>query len=74
VLLLPWWIYVCIIGILGSGYMAFRTSREEKQIDEEFIEKEGQVYIDRIQQAREKKSKLEENLVDSGMKEDQSAS
>lgn len=54
--------------------MAFRTSREEKQIDEEFIEKEGQVYIDRIQQAREKKSKLEENLVDSGMKEDQSAS
>jgi uncharacterized protein YabE (DUF348 family) len=56
--LLPWWIYVCIIGILVSGYMAFKTSREDKIIDNEFIEQEGQVYLDRIEQERQKKREM----------------
>jgi Sporulation protein YhaL len=59
-LLLSWWIYLCIIGILVSGYMAFKTSREDKMIDDEFIEKEGQVYLDRIEQERQKKREIKE--------------
>ncbi|KKI90793.1 hypothetical protein WQ54_18765 [Bacillus sp. SA1-12] len=62
-LLLPWWIYVCIIGILISGYMAFKTAREDKQIDHEFIEKEGQVFIERIEQERQKKRETLEQQV-----------
>ncbi|OAS84006.1 MULTISPECIES: sporulation YhaL family protein [Metabacillus] len=57
-LLLPWWIYVCIIGILVSGYMAFKTAREDKLVDHEFIEKEGQVFIERIEQERQKKQEM----------------
>lgn len=57
-LVLPWWIYVCIIGILISGYMAFKTHQQDKEIDDEFIEKEGQVYIERIEQERQKKQAL----------------
>lgn len=54
--LLPWWIYLCIAGILYSGYMFFRTSREEQAVDEAFIEKEGQVYMERMQEERERRS------------------
>lgn len=68
-LLLPWWIYICVIGILISGYMAFKTSRADKVVDEEFIEKEGQVFIERIELERQKKrEKMEE------VQNDQSAS
>ncbi len=59
-LLLPWWIYVCIIGIILSGYMAFKTHQQDKEIDDEFIEKEGQVYIERIELERQKKQALVE--------------
>jgi len=55
---MPWWIYLCIIGILVSGYMAFKTARQDKQIDDTFIEQEGQVYLDRIEQERQKKRDL----------------
>ncbi|MGM0876269.1 MAG: sporulation YhaL family protein [Bacillota bacterium] len=71
-LVLPWWIYACIIGILVSGYMAFKTSRQDKMVDEEFIEKEGQVYLDRIEQERQKKLEMIEKQQQ--LQNDQSAS
>jgi hypothetical protein len=51
--------------------MAFKTSREDKLIDEEFIEKEGQVYLDRIEQERQKKQDL---IKQQQLQNDQSAS
>lgn len=69
--MLPWWIYLCIIGILISGYMAFKTARQDKMIDEDFIEKEGQVYLDRIEQERQKKKAM---LEQQPLQDDQSAS
>jgi hypothetical protein len=71
-LVLPWWIYACIIGILVSGYMAFKTSLQDKMVDEEFIEKEGQVYLDRIEQERQKKREMIEKQQQ--LQNDQSAS
>lgn len=71
-IIMPWWIYLCIIGILVSGYMAFKSAREEKKIDDTFIEQEGQVYLDRIEQERQKKKEIlsqQQHLTD-----DQSAS
>ncbi|MDQ0232316.1 sporulation YhaL family protein [Metabacillus malikii] len=61
-LLLPWWIYVCIIGILISGYMAFRTAREDKMVDQEFIEKEGQVFLERIEKERQMRQEAAQQL------------
>jgi hypothetical protein len=43
-----------ILGIIFSGYMAIRTAAKERAIDEAMIEKEGEVYMERIRQARAK--------------------
>lgn len=71
-LLLPWWIYVCIIGILVSGYMAFKTAREDKKVDQEFIEKEGQVFLERIEQERQRRKAMQ--LQEEPIEKDQSTS
>jgi hypothetical protein len=49
----PWWIYLALVGIVFSAYMIVRTSKEEKQVEDSFIEREGQVYIDRINHEKE---------------------
>ncbi|MFD3447261.1 sporulation YhaL family protein [Microbacteriaceae bacterium 4G12] len=54
---LPWWIYAVILGIVVSGYMVLYTSKKEKEIDNEFIEREGNVYLERIQAEKEKRAK-----------------
>jgi hypothetical protein len=48
----PWWIYLVILGIIISGYMTLRTAAKEREIDEAFIEKEGEVYMERIKKER----------------------
>ncbi|ACJ34651.1 Uncharacterized conserved protein [Anoxybacillus flavithermus WK1] len=50
-------ITLLLAGIIISGYMAIRTAREEKKIDEKLLEKEGEVYMERIRQARERRQK-----------------
>lgn len=52
----PMWVFLVIILIFFSGYMAFRTMQAERKVDEQFIEKEGQIYIDRMQEEKEKKT------------------
>ncbi|MBD8067728.1 sporulation YhaL family protein [Bacillus sp. PS06] len=49
----PWWIYLALVGIVFSAYMIVRTSKEEKQVEDSYIEQEGQVYIDRINSEKE---------------------
>lgn len=54
----PLWTYLVIIGIIGSGYMAVKYTLEDRKIDEEWIEQEGQVYMERLEEAKKKKNKL----------------
>ncbi|MBA2872002.1 cbb3-type cytochrome oxidase subunit 3 [Anoxybacillus calidus] len=49
---MPWWIYLVLIGIIVSAYMTVRTAKKEREIDEAFIEKEGEVYMERIREER----------------------
>ncbi|QNG59739.1 sporulation YhaL family protein [Metabacillus idriensis] len=60
-ILLPWWIYLCILGILYSGYMAFSTTRKEKIVEEAYIEKEGNIYIERMLKEREIRKNKQDN-------------
>ena len=53
---LPWWIYLVIIGIIVSGYMVLYTSKKEQDMDNEFIEKEGEVYMKRLEEERERRN------------------
>ncbi|WP_256558369.1 sporulation YhaL family protein [Halobacillus sp. A1] len=52
---LPIWVFVCILFIFLSGYMAYRAMRAEQQIEQQFIEKEGRVYLTRIEEEKEKR-------------------
>jgi hypothetical protein len=54
----PWWIYLVLIGIVVSGYMTVRTAKKEREIDEAFIEKEGEVYMERIREERARRQQV----------------
>ena len=56
----PWWMYVVILGILVSAYYFMKYSLEDRRIDNDYIEKEGQVYMERIEAARAKKNAYHE--------------
>jgi len=53
---LQWWVYLVIVGIVLSGYMVLYTSKKEQEMDNEFIEKEGEVYMKRLAEEREKRN------------------
>jgi hypothetical protein len=57
---LPFWVYLVVMGIFFSGFMAIRTGQKEREIDDMYIEKEGQVYMERIEVEREKRKHLKE--------------
>lgn len=53
---LPWWMYFVVAGILFSGYRFLIESRSEREADRKFVEEQGQVYMNRIEEARKKQS------------------
>ena len=52
---MPIWIWFVFIGIIVSAVMSIWTARKERMIDEAWIEKEGQKYIDRMIEEKEKR-------------------
>jgi Sporulation protein YhaL len=58
---LPFWMYIVILGIFISGFMVLYTSKQERDIDEAFIEKEGEIYLQRIKEERERREQLHLN-------------
>lgn len=52
---IPWWVYICIVSIFFSGYMAVRAMIAERELDKQFIEREGNVYLERIEAERASK-------------------
>lgn len=58
---LPFWMYIVILGIFISGFMVLYTSKQERDLDEAFIEKEGEIYLQRIKEERERREQLHLN-------------
>jgi hypothetical protein len=54
---MPIWIWFVFIGIIVSAVMSIWTARQERVIDDAWIEKEGQKYIDRMEEERERRKK-----------------
>jgi hypothetical protein len=52
---MSWWGYGLMFGILFSGYMMLRTSIEEKRAEQDLIEKQGSIYIEKIREEQNKK-------------------
>lgn len=55
----PWWVVMLAMFIIFSGYMAYRAIRAEKALEHQFIEKEGSVYINRMENERENRQQSE---------------
>ncbi|WP_029946196.1 sporulation protein YhaL [Bacillus subtilis] len=55
-LFFPWWVYLCIVGIIFSAYKLVAAGQEEEKVDQAFIEKEGQIYMERMEKERERRS------------------
>jgi Na+/glutamate symporter len=53
----PIWIYLVFAGIIFSAIMTIKAVKEEEKIDQQYIEKEGDVYLDRIEKEREERKK-----------------
>ncbi|MDF2910307.1 MAG: signal peptidase [Sporolactobacillus laevolacticus] len=45
---IAWWVYLVVAGIIFSGYQAFSISRQDKEVDEEWVEQQGNVYMKRL--------------------------
>jgi hypothetical protein len=60
-LLFPWWVYICIIGIIFCLYKIITTTKEEEKIDQSFIEKEGQIFMERINEERARRIELKKD-------------
>ncbi|UPM53501.1 sporulation YhaL family protein [Gottfriedia acidiceleris] len=56
--ILPFWMYIVILGIFVSGFMVLYTSKQERDADEAYIEKEGEIYLQRIKEERERREQL----------------
>ncbi|MGE7904157.1 sporulation YhaL family protein [Peribacillus sp. NPDC094092] len=54
---MPIWIWFVFIGIIVSAVMSIWTARQERLIDDAWIEKEGQKYIERMEEERERRKK-----------------
>lgn len=53
---IPLWVFIIILLILFSGYMAFRTIQADRKLDQQYIEQEGQIYIDRMSKEKQEKA------------------
>lgn len=51
----PWWLYFVLAGIVYSGYKTMQLTAEEKKIDQIHIEEEGRVYVERMEEERERR-------------------
>jgi hypothetical protein len=55
---LPIWMYFIVVGIFVSAFMTIKSAKDEKNMEDEWIEKEGEIYIKRMEQEKEKKRQL----------------
>jgi hypothetical protein len=63
---IPIWVFAVLAGIMVSAYMAVKTGKEERRIEQESIEREGEIYMNRLEREKENREKNEQNHVYEG--------
>jgi len=51
----PIWVFAVAAGIIISAFMAIKSGREDRQQEMEIIEREGEIYMDRLEKEKEKR-------------------
>lgn len=59
---IEWWVYLIIVLIFLSGYMAYRAMSAERKIEQQYIEHEGKVYMKRMEVERENKQRANQHI------------
>ncbi len=59
-MVVPFWIWLVVGGIVISAYMTIRTNREEKEMELREAEQEGYIYIKRMEEEKEKRKQFHE--------------
>ena len=57
---MPFFRWFIVAGIFVSAYMTIKSMREDREIDEAFIEDEGKVYIERMEEEKKKRTLTDE--------------
>jgi len=52
---IPLWVIAVIMLIFFCGYMAFRAMLAERKLDQQFVEQEGKIYMDRIEEEKQRR-------------------
>lgn len=52
---IPIWVFAVVFGIVISAIMAIKTGREENKLEMESIEREGEIYIVRLEREKERR-------------------
>jgi Na+/glutamate symporter len=52
-MVIPFWVFAIVVGIVVSALMALKTGREERLVEMENIEKEGEIFIHRLEREKE---------------------
>jgi hypothetical protein len=60
-LAIPIWVFAVVFGIVVSALMAIKTGREERLLELESIEKEGEIYIHRLEREKEMREQQKAN-------------
>lgn len=63
---IPIWVVLVLGGIAVSALMAVKTGKEERKQENESIEREGEVYMKRLEEEREKRKENKEERMYEG--------
>lgn len=59
---IPIWVFAVFFGIIISAYMAIRTGKEERQLEMESIEREGEIYMKRLEKEKDSRTVNKERV------------
>lgn len=51
----PIWVFAVAFGIIISAYMAIKSGKEERRQEMDIIEREGEVYMERLEKEKERR-------------------
>ena len=54
---IPIWVIAVAAGIVFSAFMAVKTGKEEREQEMESIEREGELYMRRLEEEKEQRQK-----------------
>ncbi|HAQ06140.1 MAG TPA: SigE-dependent sporulation protein [Bacillus bacterium] len=54
---IPMWVIAVVAGIVISAFMAVKTGKEEREQEMESIEREGEIYMKRLEREKENRER-----------------